>query len=102
MFDWLKSEQRERRRRVRLDRKVLQARSRRFLRIYLNADEARNPDFYRALREASGRCYPAKSGLPSPDLADAEIAEAASVAVLRIVLEDSGLRVRTAALPPIF
>jgi hypothetical protein len=34
----LKSEQRERRRKVRLDREHLEARSRRFLKIYLNAD----------------------------------------------------------------
>jgi hypothetical protein len=43
VFSWFKSEQRERRRKVKLDRKHLEARSRRFLKNYLNADETRKP-----------------------------------------------------------
>jgi hypothetical protein len=63
MFGWLKTERRERRRRVRLDRKYLEARSRRFLKIYLDADETRKPQFYRAVDEASKRCQPAVTRL---------------------------------------
>ena len=87
MFGWLKTEHRERRRTVRLDRKYLEARSRRFLKIYLDADEARKPQFYRAVEEASKRCQPADSGLPPFELEDAQIAEATSRAAMRIVLQ---------------
>jgi hypothetical protein len=87
VFGWLKTERRERRRRVRLDRKYLEARSRRFLKIYLDADETRKPQFYRAVDEASRRCQPAETGLPSSELADAPIAEATSRAAMKIVLE---------------
>ena len=87
MFGWLKTERSERRRRVRLDRKYLEARSRRFLKIYLDADETRKPQFYRAVEEASKRCQPADSGLPPFELEDAQIAEATSRAAMKIVLE---------------
>jgi len=86
VFDWFKSEQRERRRKVRLDRKHLEARSRRFLKNYLNADETRKPQFYRAVEEVSKQCQPAKSGLPPPELEDAQIAEATSSAAMKMVL----------------
>jgi hypothetical protein len=75
VFRWFKSEKRERRRKVKLDRKRLEARSRRFLKSYLNADATRKPQFYRAVEEASKQCQPVKSGLPSPELEDAQIAE---------------------------
>jgi hypothetical protein len=87
VFGWLKTERRERRRTVRLDRKYLEARSRRFLKIYLDADETRKPQFYRAVEEASKRCQPADSGLPPSELEDAQIAEATSRAAMKIVLE---------------
>lgn len=86
VFRWFKSENRERRRKVKLDRKHLEARSRRFLKRYLNADETRKPQFYRAVEEASRQCQPVKSGLPPPELEDAEIAEATSSAAMQMVL----------------
>jgi hypothetical protein len=92
VFGWLKTERRERRRRVRLDRKYLEARSRRFLKIYLDADETRKPQFYRAVDEASKRCQPAESGLPPSELADAQIAEATFRAAMKIVLERTALK----------
>lgn len=92
MFDWLKSEQRERLRKVRLDRKHLEARSRRFLKSYLNADKARRPQFYRVVEDASQRCHPAEPGLPSPELEDVQIAEATSSAAMKIVLERIALK----------
>ena len=87
MFSWLRSEQRERRRKIRVDREHLEARSRRFLKIFLNADETRKPQFYRVVEEASTRCHPAASGLPPAELDDAQIAQAASNAAMEIVLE---------------
>ncbi len=92
MLRWFKSERRERRRTIRLDRKYLEARSRRFLKIYLDADETRKPQFYRAVEEASKRCQPAVSGLPPSELEDAQIAEATSRAAMKIVLERNALK----------
>ena len=92
MFDWFKTEQRERRRTVRLDRKYLEARSRRFLKIYLDADETRKPQFYRAVDEASKQCQPTESGLPPTELEDAQIAEATSRAAMKIVLERTAVK----------
>jgi hypothetical protein len=83
MFGGLKSEERERKRKVRLDRKHLGARSRRFLKIYLNANEMRKRDFYRVITNAAAHCYPDR---PSPELQDAEIADGASSAALKVVL----------------
>jgi len=51
VFDWFGPGQRERRRKVRLDCKHLESRSRRFLQSYLMADEERKPAFYRAVEE---------------------------------------------------
>jgi hypothetical protein len=87
VFGWFKSEQRERRRKIRLDRRHLETRARRFLKIYLNADQTRKPQFYRAVEEVSKQCQPAKSGLPPPELEDAQIAEATSNAAMKMVLE---------------
>src|ERR1700738_256634 len=86
VFGWFKSEQRERRRKIRLDRKHLEARARRFLKSYLNADETLQPHFYPAAEEVSKQCQPAKSGLPPPELEDAQIAEATSNAAMKMVL----------------
>jgi hypothetical protein len=60
--------------------------SRRFLKRYLNADETLKPQFYRAVEEVSKQCQPAKSGLPPPELEDAQIAEATSSAAMKMVL----------------
>lgn len=87
MFGWFKSEKRKRRRKIKLDRKHLEARSRRFLKSYLNADETRKPKFYRAVEEASKQCQPVKSGLPPLELEDAQIAEATSGAAMKMVWE---------------
>ena len=92
MFGWFKSGQREQRRKVRLDRKYLEARSRRFLKTYLTVDETRKPRFYRVVEEASQRCQPAESNLPPPELEDAQIAEATSRAAMKIVLERTALK----------
>jgi hypothetical protein len=86
VFGWFKSEQRERRRKVKLDRKHLEARARRFLKNYLEADETRKPQFYRAVEEASMQCQPTQSALPFSDLEDAQIAEATSDAAMKMVV----------------
>lgn len=86
MFGLLDPGRREQRRKVNLDRKHLAARSRRLLRNYLNADETEKPVYYRLVEEASQKCHP-EAVLTSPELQDAQIAEATSSAAMRIVLE---------------
>ncbi len=83
MFGWLKFEQRARRKTVKLDRTHLEARTRRFLKAYLAADETRKPPFYHAVEDASAKCHP-----PNTDyqLEDAEMAEATSRVAMKIVL----------------
>jgi hypothetical protein len=92
VFSWFKSEQREQRGKVRLDRKYLEARSRRFLKTYLTVDETRKPRFYRVVEQASQRCQPTQSNLLPPELEDTQIAEATSRAAMKIVLERTALK----------
>ena len=84
MFGWFKFEHRERRRKVRLACKHLEARSRRFLKNFLHTDETGKPHFYYAVEAASKQCHPAE---PLADLDDAQIAEATSDAAMKMVLE---------------
>ena len=53
MFEWLRPEQRERRNKIRADRKHLEARARRFLKGYLNSEEVGKPQYYRAVEDIS-------------------------------------------------
>ena len=92
VFDWFDPEGREHRRKVRLDRRYLAARSRQFLRNYLNADEKRKSGYYRVVAEASKECHPVKTISSSPEMNDAEIAEATSNAAMMILLERVRLR----------
>ena len=90
MFGWFKSERRERRKKVRQDRKHLEERARRFLKSYLDADQTRKPQFYRAVEDISKKCQPAELGLSQPDMEDRRIAEATSQAALQMVLDRVG------------
>ena len=90
MFGWFKSEGRERRKKVRQDRKHLEERARRFLKSYLDADETRKPQFYRAVEDISKKCQPAELGLSQSDVEDSQIAEAASQAAMQMVLDRAG------------
>jgi hypothetical protein len=87
MFGWFNSVSRERRKKVRLDRKHLEQRARRFLKSYLEADEGRKPHFYRAVEDVSKKCHPAEFGLARPDVADNRIAEATSGAAMKMFLD---------------
>jgi hypothetical protein len=87
VFGWQSTERWQQRRKIRLDRRHLEARARRFLKIYLNADATRKPQFYRVVEEASKQCRPTGSGLPPPELEDDQIAEATSSAAMKKVLE---------------
>jgi hypothetical protein len=91
VFGLFDPQNRERRDKVRLDRKHFAARSRRFLKNYLKADETLKPDYYRLVAEASKECHP-DSVLSAPDMGDAQIAEATSSAAMRIVLERGRLK----------
>ena len=93
MFGWFKSEQRERQRKVRQARKHLEVRARRFLKSYLDADQTRKPQFYRAVEDISKKCHPAEPNLSQPDMDDRRLAEATSQAALQMVFD----RVRRSA-----
>jgi hypothetical protein len=87
MFGWFKSERRKRRKKVRQDRKHLEERTRRFLKAYLDADQTRKPQFYRAVEDISKKCQPAELGLSQSDVEDSQIAEATSQAAMQMVLD---------------
>ncbi len=86
MFSWFRSKRRERRRKVRLDRKRLEERARRFLKRYLEADATRKPQFYRAVEDISKKCHPS-AVVAQPDLDDAQVAEATSEAAMQMFLK---------------
>ena len=90
MFGWFKGELRKRRKKVRSDRKHLEERTRRFLKSYLESDEMRKPQFYRAVEDISKKCQPADTGLDQSDLDDARIAETAYQAAMQMVLDRTG------------
>ena len=87
MFGWLNSKSRKRRKAVKLDRKHLEQRARRFLTGYLEANESRKPHFYRAVEDASSTCQPAQLNLAQSDVEDNRIAEATSQAAMKMVLD---------------
>ena len=81
MFEWLRSERRARRNKIRLDRKHLEARARRFLKGYLNSAEVGKPPYYQSVEDISRKCQPVVSfGHDAPD--DNQIAEATSNAAM--------------------
>ena len=90
MFGWFKSERLERRKKIRQDRKHLEERARRFLKSYLDADQTRKPQFYRAVEDISKKCQPAELSLSQPDKDDRRFAEATSQAALQMVLDRVG------------
>jgi hypothetical protein len=85
LLGWTNSENREKQRKVRFDRKHLEARTRRFLIRYLAADQTRKPHFYRAVEDVSRDCR-AEIGVPLSQLEDAQIADATSEAAIKAVL----------------
>jgi type II secretory pathway component PulL len=91
VFGWFKSEQRERRRKVRLDRKHVEVGARRFLQNYLTAEETHKARYYRVLEDASQFCRPEEYDLPLDELEDARTAHATAEAAMKVVLE-RGLR----------
>jgi hypothetical protein len=87
LFDWFKREQRRRRKTIKLDRKHLEARARRFLKSYLDANEERKPHYYGAVDHASRYCQRSAGDLPSSfEFEDAEVAEATSKAAMTVIL----------------
>ena len=80
VFSWFRGH--SRRRKIREDRKYLEARARRFLKSYLAAEGATKHRYYEAVEGASAACHP---GITDPALEDAYIAEATAEAVLKVV-----------------
>ena len=80
MFDSFKKKWKQRRK-IRSDHNNLEERTRRFLKNYLEADDARKPQFYRAVEDISRKCQPVRLA----DLDDARIAEETSEAAINMV-----------------
>ena len=87
MFGWFKTKSRQRRKKVRLDRKHLEDRARRFLKSYLEADEKQKPHFYRAVEDISKKYHPAALGLAQSDVDDGRIAETTAQTAMKMVLD---------------
>ena len=87
MFGWLNSNFRKRRKAVKLDRKHLEQRARRFLTGYLEANETRKPHFYRAVEDVSKKCQPTELSIAQSGIDDRLIAEATSKAAMKMVLD---------------
>ena len=80
MFSWFKpNRQREK---IRQDRKHLEARARRLLKGYLSADAPRKQRYYEAIAGAAAACQP---GVSDPNLENAQLAQAAAEAALKVV-----------------
>ena len=77
----------ERRRRIRFDRTLLERRARRFLKNYLEADDTRKSQFYRAVEDISKKCQPTELGLTQSDLDAVQLAEATSDAAVKMVMQ---------------
>jgi hypothetical protein len=75
-------ERNSRRRKIREDRKYLEARARRFLKSYLAAEGMTKRPYYEAVEGASTACHP---GITNPALEDVHIAEATAEAALKVV-----------------
>lgn len=83
MFSWFGLD--NRRRKIREDRKYLEARARRFLKSYLAAEGAMKHRYYEAVEEASAACHPRFTNITLITLEDAHIAEATAEAALKVV-----------------
>ena len=59
MFGWLKQDPRSRK--IRKDRKILEARARRLLLDYLSADDWQKRQYYEVIAEAAAACQPSVS-----------------------------------------
>jgi hypothetical protein len=80
VFSWFKpNRQREK---IRKDRKHLEARARRLLKGYLSADAPRKQRYYEVIAGAAAACEP---GVSDPNLENAQLAQAAAEAALKVV-----------------
>ena len=80
MFSWFKPDRQ--RKKIREDRKHLEARARRLLKNYLSADGPRKQQYYEVIAGAAAACQP---GVSDPKLEDAQLAQATAEAALKVV-----------------
>ena len=80
MFSWFKPDRRQKK--IREDRKHLEARARRLLKNYLSADDSRKQQYYEVIAGAAAACQP---GVTDPNLEDTQLAKAAAEAALKVV-----------------
>ena len=80
MFSWFKPNRE--RKKIREDRKYLEARARRLLKGYLSADAPRKQRYYEVIAGAAAACQP---GVSDPHLENAQLAQAAAEVALKVV-----------------
>ena len=85
MLGWFTPELRERRQKIRLDRRHLERRARRFLQNYIVADEALKARYYQTVHKASSKCRPVELAGEASGLDDARHADATATAAMTIV-----------------
>ena len=80
MFSWFKPDMP--RKKIREDRKLLEARARRLLKNYLSADGPQKQQYYEVVAGAAAACQPDVS---DPKLENAQLAQASAEAGLKVV-----------------
>jgi hypothetical protein len=80
VFSWFKPDRQ--RRKIREDRKLLEARARRLLKNYLSADGSQKQQYYEVVAGAAAACQPDVS---DPKLENAQLAQASADAALKVV-----------------
>lgn len=80
VFSWFKSDSQQKK--IRKDRKCLEARARRLLKSYLSADDRRKQQYYEVVAGAAAGSQP---GVSDPSFENTQLAQATAEAALRIV-----------------
>jgi len=80
VFSWFRSD--KRRKKIREDRRYLEARARRLLQSYLAADDRQKQQYYEVIAGAAAACHPSVS---DPSLEDVKAAQAGAEAALKVV-----------------
>ena len=80
MFSWFKPDRQ--RKKIREDRKLLDARARRLLKNYLSTDGPQKQQYYEVVAGAAAACQP---GVSDPKSENAQLAQASAEAALAVV-----------------
>jgi hypothetical protein len=80
VFSWFKPDRQQKK--IREDRKLLEARARRLLKNYLSADGPQKQQYYEVVAGAAAACQP---GVSDPKSENAQLAQASAEAALAVV-----------------